>query len=283
MSGRATAAVALAGVAAACGGAPPPPDVAARIEARESPYAEFAAYVEAGDLGLDTGPPSGVLSGLLDQFLDELLLSRIAIDSGRAPPGIGRRRAVAMLGEAVAAEAATAIDPTAVAAYYESNRDRFAFPERVRLSQILVEDLATAERAAARLGDGIPFAQVAAELSQEPAAERGGDQGVLSLDELPPAFAETIFGLAAGETSAIIGADYGFHLFRVTERLPGREVPLAEARDEIEAALAREAVAERMAELVGEARERYNVRVFTRNLPFNYQGQYDEQVVHRLR
>ena len=37
-----------------------------------------------------------------------------------------------------------------------------------------------------------------------------------------------------------------------------------------------ETFAKRLAELVAEARGRYNVRVFGRNLPFNYQGFYSD-------
>ena len=76
------------------------------------------------------------------------------------------------------------------------------------------------------------------------------------------------------EFSDVVAADYGFHIFQVVERLPARSVPLAEARAEIERQLRRRLADAELAELVDSARNRYNVRVHRRNLPFNYAGHY---------
>jgi hypothetical protein len=75
----------------------------------------------------------------------------------------------------------------------------------------------------------------------------------------------------------VVEAEYGFHLFQVVERLPAAEVPLADARVEIGRRLRRERADARLAELVAEARRRYNVAVLERNLPFNYQGRYSAE------
>ncbi len=98
---------------------------------------------------------------------------------------------------------------------------------------------------------------------------------VLSRDDLPPAFADRIFALAPGESSEIIRADYGFHIFQVTERRPAELVPLAEAEPEIRERLARERSQGAVEKLAAEALERYDVEVYRRNLPFNYQGSYE--------
>ena len=76
--------------------------------------------------------------------------------------------------------------------------------------------------------------------------------------------------------SAPVATDYGFHLFQVVERLPAGTVPMSAVAAEIRETLRRERTEQRLAELVGEARRRYNVRVFGRNLPFNYQGLYSD-------
>jgi hypothetical protein len=69
-------------------------------------------------------------------------------------------------------------------------------------------------------------------------------------------------------------ADYGFHVFQVLARLPPQVVPLDEAAGEIRATLERRAADARLGALVEEARSRYNVEVYARNLPFNYQGAF---------
>ena len=51
-------------------------------------------------------------------------------------------------------------------------------------------------------------------------------------------------------------------------------VPLGEVMSTLETEVAERRREEILRELVAEARERYNVRVFERNLPFNYAGRY---------
>ncbi len=270
---RGAGAALLLVAAAACGRDPlPAPDVAARIDDRQIPYAEFEGYLKRNSVELESALGSDVLSRLFDQFLQEELFRMMAVDRGLVPPEAGGRRAAAAL---VASAGEEAVDDERVALYYRAHREEFELPERVRLRQILVEDRDKAESARARLAAGEPFAEVARRLSEEPGAARGGDQGVLSRDDLPPAFADRIFALAPGESSEIIRADYGYHIFQVSERRPAELVPLAEAEPEIRERLARERSQSAVEELAAQALERYDVEVYRRNLPFNYQGRYE--------
>jgi len=72
----------------------------------------------------------------------------------------------------------------------------------------------------------------------------------------------------------VVPAEYGFHLFQVTEREPAEVVPLAAARGEILGKLRRQRADQLLGSLVQEARSHYNVKVYERNLPFAYQGSY---------
>jgi parvulin-like peptidyl-prolyl isomerase len=246
----------------------------ARIGPEEIRYGRFEDYVKrtAGDG--ETVLAGDVLSQLFDQFLDEELLVRLAVDRGLVRDGASaaaRRRAVDAL---LAAELKKEPGPEEVAAYYQAHRDAFARPERIRLRQILTEDRATAERALRELGQGADFAQLARQLSHDPSAASGGFQGELSRQDLPPAFADVIFSLAPGEVSRLVPAEYGFHIFQVVSRSPAEVVPLDGARGEIVERLRQEGADQALAELVGEARRRYNVDVYGRNLPFEYRGSY---------
>ncbi len=282
---RALAAVGLfvAGGAAACRReAPPAPDVVATVDAEEVRWEEFQRYLRRhlGDDGASLG--SDVLSELFDQFLSERLLARLSVERGlvpeipaRARSGVSRRHAVDRLLAAAEPSGGPEIDAAAVAAYYDEHREDFRRPARVRLRQILVEDRGTADRALARIRAGTPFERVAAELEEDPeVAATAGPQGDLAREDLPPAFADAIFALAPGETSDVLQADYGFHLFQVVARLPAEVEPLGEARAEIERRLRQQATDRRLRELVEAARQRYDVTVFKRNLPFNYRGTY---------
>lgn len=260
----------------ACRESPPPaPDLVARIgEAEEVRYAEFEGYLERTVGDPESVLASDVLSQLFDQFLDEKILVRLAADRGLVPagdPAKSERRAIDSLLRDGLREEPSAQE---IARFYEEHRQEFARPERVRLRQILTEDRGTAERALAQITAGADFAEVARKLSRDPSASSGGYQGELSREDLPPAFADVIFGLQPGEVSGIVPADYGFHLFQVVARAPAEVVPAEEARGEIVAKLRQERADRLLASLVTEGRNRYNVTVYTRNLPFNYAGSY---------
>ena len=261
----------LAGVgvlALACGPGAPAADVAALLGARSVPYAEFEAYLAANAIADAPSLDSAVLSGLFDQFLDELALTRLAREEG--VPGGGSRLGVKELVE----RSASAVERLEIEAYYEEHKERFLEPERVRVRQILVEDRATAELAASELRSGSSFEKVARDLSEGPRAKLGGDQGLLSREDLPPELATKIFELDAGEVSAIISADYGFHIFQVSERLAAKEIPLHLAAPAIVEELQEAKRDEAVSALLERASRLYNVTVYARNLPFRYQGRY---------
>lgn len=257
----------------ACPGEPiPPPDAVARLGGEEIHYSRFERYLEENIGESGTALPSEVLSAMFDQLVDELLLARLAAERDLVTAGgPGRRAAAALL-----AADAEAWRPSSeeVAAYYAQHQADFSRPERVRLEQILVQDRATAEGALAEIRSGADFGEVAERLSRESGAVSGIDQGEMARSELPTDFADTIFDLAPGEVSDVVTADYGFHLFRVTERFPARELTLEEAAPEIRETLGRQAREHHLDELLRAARSRYRPEVFPGNLPFNYLGRY---------
>ena len=252
--------------------AAPSPGTAASVDGAPVSYAEFEAYLERNLSGVNPTLPADVLSGLFDQFLDEQLLARLAVERELASPEAPVRRAVTALMRAEE----RSVEPTAdqVAEYYAEHRSRFTRPERVRLAQILVEDRAAAEEAGRALAAGESFEAVARRLSEDPSAERGGDQGELGRGNLTSPFADIIFALSPGQTSDIVEADYGFHIFKVTERLPPQVLPLSSVDEEIRDTLRRAAVENRVERLLAEARSRYNPVVYEVNLPFEYTGRY---------
>ena len=270
---RPAAALALAVLASGCGGREPTvPDMAARIGDLALGYEQFEAYLEENSVDPDFGWGSDVLSALLDQFLDEELLRRLAVDRGLVEEEAGRRPAVERLLEG----AGDGVGEPEIAAYYRRHRSRFERPERARVRQILLPDRAAVDTAQAELAGGAEFGELAERLSQVPLGAIGDGDAALARDDLPPAFADAIFALDPGEVSPPVATDYGFHLFQVTEWLPAGPLPMSAVATEIRETLRRERAEQRLEELVGEARERYNVRVFGRNLPFNYQGLYSD-------
>jgi PPIC-type PPIASE domain len=261
--------LALLAVSACRKEAPPAPDVIARIEQVAVRYPEFERYLRengaAGEIAAQ------VLPALFDRFLDERLLARSAAERGLVAVGTPVREAVdALLAGSPAAE------PTAaeIDQYHATHESEFSRPERVRLRQIFTTDAAAAERAAIDIAAGGSFAAVARGMSRDPSAERGGEEVELSREDLPPAIAEVVFRLQPGQTSELVRAEYGFHLFQVVERLPATTLSAAQAAPEIRAALLRERGDQQLAALVASVRSQYNVEIYAYNLPFPYQGPY---------
>lgn len=258
-------------VLAACGPGRPSADAVARVGEVEVTYGELARYVESETDSPAAALEGPVLSRLLDQHLTELLLLRVAEERGLVEPGATHREALSALLEA--APAAPPVRSEALARYRD-RRSELALPDRVRLRQVLTETRERAEAARAELEAGADFADVARRYSEDPSAPYGGTQGELAREDLPEEFAEVIFALEPGEVSRVVEADYGYHVFQVTERLPGRVLPFEEAEPALAARIREERARSWLEGLVKEARSRYAVRVYEKNLPFDYHGAY---------
>lgn len=252
-----------------------PPDGVARVGKNVVSYSDFEQYLESNvGLEIDTALRSEVLSGLFDQFLDEVLLRELAIDQGK----IGENEGGPRVTEALLEETLSAPVPRdEIERYFRAHAEDFARPERVRLRQVLASDRAVAERIARDLAAGSSLAAVLANHRGSGESGVSGSQDELSRDDLPQAYSDLIFRLEPGEVSEIVAADYGFHVFQVVERLPAQTVVLETAALEITDVLRRQKAENTLSELVDEARRRYNVEVFARNLPFNYAGKFATQ------
>jgi parvulin-like peptidyl-prolyl isomerase len=264
-------ALALIGGAGCSRTAPPAPYVVARVDRDELAYMDFETYLQDNSLAGEAALSSEVLSGLFDQFVDEALVLRLATDRKPDEALESPQLALETLLDEMTRDQVTESD---LIERFRKDSEETSREETVVLEQILVEDRVDAESALEAIEDGMSFEDAARTYSQGPVAALGGLQGELGRSDLPPALAEVVFGLEAGEVSEIIAADYGFHLFRVVERRAATAPALDDVRPRLEARLRSEARARALARLVEEGRRSYNVVVYVRNLPFNYAGIY---------
>jgi parvulin-like peptidyl-prolyl isomerase len=244
--------------------------VAASIAGRPVPYSRFEEFLR-NQVGEGAGAlDSRVLSRLLDQFLDAELLTRLAIEEKRLSPAGGQRQAL----DSLLADAEVPVEPVEAEQYYRTHQREFELPERLRLHHILVATAGEAQRIAARLRAGEDFAAVARELSLDPSAPVGGDQGEIAVDDLPPGFAAQVARLMPGEVSEPIQASDGWHLFRLDARLEARLRSFEEVSPEISDRLRRQRSDALLARRLAEAADQYNVVVYAQNLPFDYRGDH---------
>jgi peptidyl-prolyl cis-trans isomerase D len=148
---------------------------------------------------------------------------------------------------------APAVTDADIEAAYKARRSQFEQPPRTRVSHVLVkvpavggsgaEDQARARAASAltRIRGGADFAQVAKEMSEDPAtAGRGGDLGLIAAGELVPEVDKLIQTLKPGELGGPVRSPFGFHVVKVFEIVPGSKKDLKEVAPMLRATLAAE-------------------------------------------
>ena len=121
------------------------------------------------------------------------------------------------------------IDDKEALQYYETHRSLFRLKQRVRARQIIVADGEEAIQILKRLKRGESFEKVAMEKSLGPEKVQGGDLGYFSQGERPAEF-DHVFNMEAGTISEVIKSPYGYHIFKLEEKIEPRQIPLEEAK-----------------------------------------------------
>ncbi len=120
---------------------------------------------------------------------------------------------------------------------------------------------ARADAAHARLLAGEAFATVAAEVSAEPSAARGGALGTFPVDDLSARFQEALSGRLPGQVTDPVQTPAGFYIFEVRARRPGRLPTYEEVHDNVRRAVESEKLQVELARYVAGLRERFYVQL----------------------
>ncbi|MEI6212849.1 MAG: peptidylprolyl isomerase [Desulfuromonadales bacterium] len=129
--------------------------------------------------------------------------------------------------------------------YYKKNSGRYSKPEEMRASHILVkvEPSAAVEERALRkqkadeilkkIKAGGDFSELAYAESDDLTRIKGGDIGFFHSGQALPEFESVLAAMKVGGTSDVIETIYGYHIIRLTEKRPARQLPFAEVREKI--------------------------------------------------
>lgn len=158
-------------------------------------------------------------------------------------------------------------------AYYEEHRKDFLVPERVRVSQILLDTETQAVDVLRRLGNASEeeFRKVARDKSIGPEAFKGGAMGVFKAGDLPFEMEKVVFPLEEGRLSPVVESSYGYHIFRVDRKLPPQLLSEAEAAPSIRLKVLDGKVKDVLAAHVAELKSSLAWRSYPDRLPFVYQ------------
>jgi peptidyl-prolyl cis-trans isomerase D len=141
-------------------------------------------------------------------------------------------------------------------AAYEKNKGRLEVPEKRHARHILITGkddaaaLAQAQKVLALAKSGKDFGELAKEYSQDPgSAQNGGDLGWADRSSFVKPFADTLFGMKAGEIAGPVKTQFGYHIIRLDEIQPGKSKAFEEARPELEAEVRRNRATDRFGEI----------------------------------
>jgi foldase protein PrsA len=128
----------------------------------------------------------------------------------------------------------------AIKTYYDQNKQQYATPEQVQLSQIVVKTKDDAAAIVSQLKGGADFAALAKEKSTDTnSKDKGGALDYVSKGTLDPAVEKAAFALKTGEISDPVQAANGsFYVLKVTDHkaaaTPTLEEKKADIKNELE-------------------------------------------------
>lgn len=160
------------------------------------------------------------------------------------------------------ASAGVTVSDEEVQAFFQANKEHLGTPAQVKASHILVDSKAEADKLLALLKGGADFAALAKEHSKDGnTAAAGGDLGYLELDDqLLPEFRKALSSLRAGQTSAPVKTDFGYHIIRATDRREAKPADFAAQEKDIRAYLV-EQKSRSYDEVIAELRREAKVQV----------------------
>jgi parvulin-like peptidyl-prolyl isomerase len=117
--------------------------------------------------------------------------------------------------------------------YFETNKAKFHKREQVRALHIMVETEEEIRQIQKKLqSKQKDFSVLARDYSLGPEGVRGGDLGYFGAGQMPEEF-DNVFNLKIDDVSDIIRTPYGFHLFKVVDKVEDRKMGFDESKKQI--------------------------------------------------
>ncbi len=196
---------------------------------------------------------------VVEFLIERHLLAQVAAQEGIANSDDYKRRLAAYQAKALRDSYLTEkIAPTVtedeIKVAYEKEAAKVQQTERIRARHILVATEKEANDIEAKLKAGGKFEDLAKQYSLDGSKDYGGDLGYFTAPEMVPEFSKAAFALKAGEVSAPIKTDYGWHVIRLDDRKMGSAQPYDQVKEAIRNVLVRDKVQAKLASLQGTAK-----------------------------
>lgn len=144
--------------------------------------------------------------------------------------------------------------------YFEENKADYGQQEQVAASHIFLEDEETAKEVEAKLKAGEDFAELAKTYSIDTdTSEDGGDLGYISRGQMDEQFEEAAFALGKDEVSGVVQSVEGYHIIKVTGKVPAEEAVFEDVKDEVYETLLESRINEEYSTWLTEKQEQYKI------------------------
>lgn len=195
---------------------------------------------------------------LVGHMVDRIVASQAAEKAGLAQdPRVLQRvsfmQRKAMQDVFIGGELLKRVTDADVEAYYAKEIQDGPDDEEVRARHILLDSREAADAVVVALNDGVDFETLAKERSKGPSGPSGGDLGYFTKDAMVEPFANAAFKMQAGQMSAPVKTQFGWHIIKVEDRRSKPKPALVDVRDQIFQILIGEARQDIYAKMRGEA------------------------------
>ncbi|MEK7707615.1 MAG: peptidylprolyl isomerase [Verrucomicrobiota bacterium] len=171
----------------------------------------------------------------------------------------------------------------AVKKFYDENPARFEEPEKVRASHILLstldsatrqplsDDKKSAKRKQAedllkRARAGEDFAKLAQEYSEDPGSKDKGGEYTFPRGAMVPEFEAAAFSLNTNQISDIVTTQFGYHIIRLSEKIPAHKIELAKVADDLKEGLKRQELEKLLPNYIEKLKQEGNVEILDEKL-----------------
>lgn len=158
-----------------------------------------------------------------------------------------------------------ASDEAALRQLYQQNSAKYSTPEQREVSHILVQVAANASEAEKKAAEakanqlaaqarapGADFAALARANSDDSGSkDKGGDLGWIRKEDMVPAFGNAAFTMQAGQISAPVKSEFGWHIIKVGAVRPAVQRPFGEVRADLERELSQGSQEREFNDLIG--------------------------------
>ena len=167
--------------------------------------------------------------------------------------------------------------------YYDDNPARFEEPEKVRASHILLmttdpktnTELTEAQKTAKhkemegllkRARAGEDFAKLAKEYSEDPGSKDKGGEYTFPRGQMVPEFEAAAFSLGTNQVSDIITTRFGYHIIKLSEKIPAKKVEFEKALPDIKDGLTQQELQKQFPDYIAKLKTEANVEILDEKL-----------------